>query len=109
VRIVANAAEAVTLKLPVEARPVAAGVPDFMRRFGQGSANDPFWLRCQGRSCDGAVFDLLVATQEPVELTLIGLHRGLPEEAALLVAARPEHARPQYVIDGRYTVRRARL
>jgi hypothetical protein len=109
VRIAAGGAESVTLKVPTQAGAVAAGAPDFMRRFGQGSADDPFWLRCQGRSCDGAVFDLLLATQEPVELTLIGLHRGLPEEAAPFVAARPAHARPQYVIDGRYSVRRARF
>ncbi|MFN3944431.1 MAG: hypothetical protein ACK4K7_05840, partial [Allosphingosinicella sp.] len=108
-RLAANGAETVTLKLPAEARPLAAGFPGFVRPFGKGGDEDPYWLRCQGRSCDGAVIDLVIAETAPVEIGFIGLHRGLPEEAEPLVAARPAHARPQYVIDGRYAVRRVRF
>lgn len=108
-RIASNGAEAVTLKLPPEAQPAAAGVPGFVRRFGEGAEDDPYWVRCQGRSCDGAEIDIVVPGADPIEIGLIGLHRGLPEEARPLTDARPAYARPQYVIDGRYAVRRLRL
>lgn len=105
-RIAANGAETVLLRLPPEAEARIAGMPGFRRPFGQGAPDSPFWLRCIGRSCDGQVFDLLLGADGPVEAHLTGLHPGLPAEAAALVAARPAHAGPQYQPDARYAARK---
>ena len=56
-------------------------------------------LRCHGRSCDGAVFDLYVDGREPAEWTAIGTRYALPVQARPLRAARPAYARPQYSPD----------
>ena len=56
-------------------------------------------LRCHGRSCNGAVFDLYVDGREPAEWTLIGTRYALPLQARSLRAARPANARPQYSPD----------
>ncbi|MBV9884610.1 MAG: M28 family peptidase [Sphingomonadaceae bacterium] len=108
-RIAANGAETVSLVAPPEARLRAAGSPGFVVPFGRGSDSDKYYLRCVGRSCDGAVIDVLVGSEQPVEFTLIGGRSGLPAVAAPLVAARPALARPQYGADATITVGRVRF
>jgi hypothetical protein len=56
-------------------------------------------LRCHGRSCDGATFELFVDGREPAEWVAIGTRYALPAEARPLLAARPADARPQYSPD----------
>jgi hypothetical protein len=109
VRIRTGGAEAVTLRAPAEAavRHVRAG--GFVRPMGRGGADDPFFIRCQGRSCDGAVLDILVGSAAPVEWLLIATRAALPQEAHPLVAARPRFARPQYSPDSTIVTRRVRL
>lgn len=108
-RIAANGATTVLLRLPPEAEARIAGVPGFRRPFGRGASDSPFWLRCTGRSCDGQVFDLLLGAAGPIEADLAGLHPGLPAEAAPLVSARPAQAGPQYQPDARHAARKVRF
>ena len=108
-RIATNGAETVSLVAPPEARLRAAGSAGFGLPFGRGAEGDKYYLRCVGRSCDGAVIDVLVGNPQPVEFTLIGGRSGLPAVAAPLVAARPATARPQYGADATITVGRVRF
>jgi hypothetical protein len=80
-----------------------------MARFGRGGRKDAYVLRCSGRSCDGAVVDLLVGSRAPLPLTLIGIRAGLPPEGAPLLRARPANAQPQYSPDGTIGVAKLRL
>jgi hypothetical protein len=76
------------------------------RRYGEkGEAV----LRCHGRSCDGAVFELLIAGQAPAEATVVGSRSGLPPEAAAAARARAATAQPQYVPDTTLALDRVRL
>ncbi|HEX8192906.1 MAG TPA: M20/M25/M40 family metallo-hydrolase [Allosphingosinicella sp.] len=108
-RIRTGGAETILLRAPPEAdvRSVRAG--GFVRPMGRGGREDPFFIRCQGRSCDGAVFDILIGGREPVEWLLIGSSASLPQAAAPLVAARPAFARPQYSPDSTISTRRLRF
>jgi hypothetical protein len=108
-RIAANGAETVSLVAPPEARLRAAGSAGFVLPFGRGSDSDKYYLRCVGRSCDGAMIDVLVGSAQPVEFTIIGGRSRLPAVAAPLVAARPAVARPQYGPDATITVGRVRF
>jgi Peptidase family M28 len=104
----ANGADAVTIRLPVEARLAAAGLEGQMVTPG-GNAADPATIRCYGRSCDGMRMELRLLSAAPVEIELMGSHYRLPEAAAPLVAARPANSRPQYSPDSTYVIGRARL
>ncbi|HZG09286.1 MAG TPA: M20/M25/M40 family metallo-hydrolase [Allosphingosinicella sp.] len=76
------------------------------RRYGEkGEAV----LRCHGRSCDGMVFELLIAGQAPAEATVIGSRSGLPREAAAAARGRAATAQPQYVPDSSLAVDRIKL
>ena len=109
VRIASGGADAVTLRAPASARIRQVRSGGFVRRMGRGGETEPYFIRCAGRSCDGATFDILLASRAPVEWTLIGSHAGLPAAARPLLAARPRHARPQYSGDGTIALRRVRL
>ena len=85
------------------------GAPGFVQRFGAGEPEDKYYLRCIGRACDGALLDLLIEGDAPVEFTLVGTRSGLPAVAAPLVAARPALARPQYGTDATIAWARIRL
>lgn len=108
-RIASNGAETMGLRAPAEARLRGAGTPGFMRPFGNGTAEDPWFFRCVGRSCDGLVFDIVVEGREPIEWTVIGTRIGLPAQARPLLEARPDHARPQYAPDATIATARLRL
>jgi hypothetical protein len=81
----------------------------FERPIGRSGAEDPVFIRCFGRSCDGATFEILLGSRSPTEWTLIGSHGRLPEAARPLIEARPLNARPQYSTDGTIALRRIRL
>ena len=108
-RLRTHGAESVTLTAPPDAALRAAGAPGFVRRFGPGGPEDRYALRCVGRSCDGALIDLVIGRAEPVEFTIIGTRSGLPGAAAPLVASRPALARPQYAPDTTISVRKMRM
>jgi hypothetical protein len=100
-RIAAGGAEQVVLRVePVpDSWLQAARIGGSSASFGDGKASDPYFLRCAGRSCDGARLDLLVGGRDSLSLTLIGIRSGLPPEAVTLVRARPADAQPQYSPD----------
>ena len=108
-RLRTNGAESVTLIAPPDAALRAAGAPGFVRPFGPGGPDDRYAVRCVGRSCDGAVIDVVIGRADPVEFTVIGTRAGLPEAAAALVAARPALARPQYAPDTTLSVTRVKM
>jgi hypothetical protein len=89
-------AEAMTLIAPPGAPLLGAGSNGFVQRFGTGQASDRFFIRCVGRSCDGAELSLILARAAPVTFTVTYSRSGLPPSAAALVQARGPLARPQY-------------
>ena len=108
-RIASAGHDSVILRGPPEARlhSIRAGV--FTRWIGRGEADDPYVIRCVGRSCDGAIFEILLGTRTPLDWTLIGSSAALPEAAAPLISARPRLARPQYSPDSTIVLKRVRL
>lgn len=109
IRIAAGGADQVVLRGAPDSGLEAVRIAGSPARFGIGGKKDPFFVRCAGRSCDGAVMDLLVRRAGPLVLTAIGVRAGLPDAAAPLVAARPATAQPQYSPDSSYAVQRIRL
>ncbi len=103
-RLTMNGWDGAVLNLPEGSGARALIVGSQTRPFGPGSGSGDYSVRCTGRSCDGFTFDLLLGSTAPVEGTLIGNVARLPATAAPLVAARPEHARPQYVPDASYAL-----
>lgn len=108
-RIDANGAESYLIRAAADARIVAAGSGGTLHPFGRGEGDGRYSIRCTGRSCEGRTFDFVVAGAAPAELTIIGIRSGLPPAAAPLVAARPEHSRPQYTPDSTYAIGRITL
>jgi hypothetical protein len=108
-RIAANGAQSVTLLSAKGADIRFAGSEGFVRPIAKAGKTDRTVVRCFGRSCDGAVIDLVIASDQPVEMTVLGWRPGLPAQAGPLLAARPEFARPQYAADGTTTVQRTKL
>lgn len=104
-----NGSESVALIAPPDARLRAAGAGAFFRRFERGRDTDKYYLRCVGRSCDGAVLDVIVGVARPVEFTIVGSRAGLPRIAAALVQARPATARAQYGPDATIAIGHARF
>lgn len=93
-RLATNGAENVTLIAPANAGLKAAGMAGVMRHFADSPGRT--FIRCAGRSCDGAEIDVVLARSESVAFTVVGTRPGLPPEAAALLRARPPVARPQY-------------
>ena len=108
-RLHSNGAQIVSLFAAPDARLLAAGNGSFFRRLGDGQGDDRYQLRCTGRSCDGALLDVVIGTTAPVELTIVGTRPGLPAVAAPLARARPAFARPQYGPDATIAIGRARF
>ena len=108
-RLSPNGAQTVLLRAKPEARFLAARAGGRAIRFGQGSDQDDFVLRCHGRSCDGIGIELLLAAGTPVEATVVGVRTGLPAAAAPLVRARPALSAPQYSADSIIVVGKVRL
>lgn len=99
----------IVLKAPAKAELLSMRTQGVERKFGKGSKPAPFYIRCQGRSCDGMVIDLLIGNREPVALTVTGIRNGLPPEAAPLVEARPANAAPQYSPDATIGITQVRI
>lgn len=108
-RLGLSGADSVVLIAPASAPLRAAGVEGFMRPFEAGAGDGRFFIRCAGRSCNGAVLDVILGRAEPVEFTIVGTRPGLPPEAAALVRARPKNARAQYGPDSTITLGRYRF
>lgn len=108
-RIAANGAQSILLVSKKDADIVAAGAPGFVRPIDVSAHKGQTTIRCFGRSCDGAVIDLVIGNREPLELSVWGWRPGLPAQARPLVAARPRLARPQYVADGTTTIQKITL
>ena len=108
-RLQPNGADSVTLIAPEDADIRAAGIGPFVRPVGAGSSDGRYALRCFGRSCDGAVMDVIIGKAQPVEFIVLGWRPGLPASAGPLVRARPANARPQYTADSSLAVSRLRL
>ena len=104
-----NGAESLTLIVPRDAELAAAGVDGFMHEFDPQAPGDHSYVRCVGRSCDGARLELVFRRAEPVVVTLVGSTAGLPAAADALVRGRPALARPQYAPDSTITLQRIRL
>ncbi len=107
-RLEANGADSLTLVVRKEQRLVAAGVPDSLRTFDREARDGPWSLACTGRSCDGAIVEL-VAADGPLPIMLLGTHWRLPPAAAPLLAAKPAHAQPQYLPHATILISRVRV
>jgi hypothetical protein len=106
-RLATNGAEAVILIAPRAANLRMAGPAAGLQHFGDDQAR--YFIRCAGRSCDGAEIDIVAGNAQPVDFTIVGTRSGLPGTAAPLVRARPDHARPQYAPDSTIAIGRVRL
>jgi hypothetical protein len=102
-------ADSVILHAPPEASLLAASIGGSQRGFGKGTAKDPYYVRCHGRSCDGQKVNILIGSKEPVEFIVMGVKSGLPASAAGLLKARPANATPQYAPDSTIGFRRVRI
>ncbi|TMJ11537.1 MAG: M28 family peptidase [Alphaproteobacteria bacterium] len=108
-RLLSRGAETVRLRAEPEADLRAVRVNGVTTAFGKGAKDEDYVLRCHGRSCDGLEVKLLVGSPRAVELTVVGMHSGLPAGARPLLDARPPDAQPQYVPDASYGIGRIRL
>jgi hypothetical protein len=109
VRIASPGLDSVALRGPARARLRAVRAGGFLSKVGDEDGEARPILRCHGRSCDGATFDLFLAGREAAEWTAIGTRYALPVEARPLLAARPDNARPQYSPDQSVAVARIRF
>jgi hypothetical protein len=109
-RLRANGAQTLSLIAPKNSGLLAAGSGPFVEPFAAATGGDGrYVLRCVGRSCDGALFHLVLGSQEEVEFLLVGSRPGLPSQAAPLLRSRPDHARPQYSPDSTIVFTRLRI
>lgn len=109
VRLASGGADQILLRTAPDSGLVGASIAGSDARFGAGGKKDPFFIRCAGRSCDGAIMNLRVGRSGPLALTVIGIRFALPAAAAPFVAARPATAGPQYSPDASFAVDRIRL
>jgi hypothetical protein len=102
-------ARSVVLQAPSKAglRTVRSGT--FTRPVSAAKGDAKYTIGCSGRSCAGAVFDIVLASRAPVEWLIIATTPGLPPEAKPLVQARPSFARPQYTPDATISISRVRM
>ncbi len=109
-RLQANGADLLSL---VAARPgaiAAAGTNGALSPLGKArSKAEQDILTCQGRSCDGAVVDLVVDGKGAMEVKMIAAYFRLPPQAKSLLEHRPATAAPQYSPDASYAVHKMRL
>jgi hypothetical protein len=97
VRIAMNGAEQFVLALPSDTEVAGAGLPGASQDFSPRPGNR--FIRCVGRSCDGAEIELALSNPQEIGGEVIGIRSGLPPQAAALARARPALARPQYSPD----------
>jgi hypothetical protein len=97
-RLATNGANEILLYFDGAAGVTAAGIAGANVTFGRGDGKEPAYVRCTGRSCDGAVIALTLG-KGPVEAIAVGIRYGLPAAGAPLAAARPATAQAQYSPD----------
>ena len=107
-RLLANGNEHVDLIAARDARIRAAGVTGFVRPIDQNEQGK-YFIDCFGRSCDGAVLQLVIGQQKPVEILVLGGRSELPPSASSLLTSRPRFARPQYNRDESISFARVNL
>ena len=108
IRLVANGSDSIVLMAPPDARIRSAGASGFVRPMAEDAAGK-YTIGCSGRSCDGAILELVIERVKPVPFLLVGSKSALPAAAAPLLAARPRFARPQYIPDESITFARVNL
>jgi hypothetical protein len=108
-RLSSAGARSVVLQAPSKAmlRTVRSG--NFTRPVSAAKGEAKYTIGCSGRSCAGAVFDIVLASRAPVEWSVIAITPGLPPEAQPFVQGRPDFARPQYTPDATVSISRIRL
>jgi hypothetical protein len=108
-RLSSAGARSVVLQAPSKAmlRTVRSGT--FTRPVSAAKGEAKYTIGCSGRSCAGAVFDIVLASRAPVEWLVIATTPGLPTEAKPLVQSRPIFARPQYTPDATISISRVRM
>ncbi|HJP69948.1 MAG TPA: hypothetical protein VJ846_13710, partial [Sphingomicrobium sp.] len=94
-RLRANGYEGLYLIAPSDAKIRTAGTLGFVQAIDETEPGK-YSIGCFGRSCEGAIVQITVGQQKPVEFTIVGSRSPLPASAAPLLAARPKFARPQY-------------
>ena len=107
-RVQANGADSVMLVAPEDATVLAAGAPGGLQKIHAAESDGPYTLSCTGRSCEGALLELVVGPK-PVTLTVLGTHWRLPPAAQPILAAKPANAQPQYLPDATILVGRVQV
>jgi hypothetical protein len=107
-RLTSNGNDDIELIAPADAGIVSAGGEGFVRPIDPAEKGK-YHIGCSGRSCDGAVLQLTTAQPEPIKLLVVASRYALPPSAALLLAAKPRFARPQYSPDATITFSRVTL
>ncbi|MDL2340744.1 MAG: M20/M25/M40 family metallo-hydrolase [Pseudomonadota bacterium] len=90
---------ALMIKFAVDVPVAAMGQAGAMRAIDPKAPAEPSILRCSGRSCDGLVVELRLASLKPVAAKLITMRFALPPQGAPIEAMRPPHSQPQYAPD----------
>ncbi len=105
IRLAANQADRIMLIARAPGSIIAAGTSGSAQALtGKHDPSTRDTIACQGRSCDGAILDLVLSGTAPVAFDLVGVHFRLSGGAAPLVRARPANARPQYAPDSSYAI-----
>ncbi len=108
-RVTAPGATTVLIQLPPDTGLTGIGLAGAVSPIDAKPSYAPFALRCTGRSCDGAVVEVVRRGTTPLVVTMTAMYPGLPAEAKPLLAARPTDAAAQYTPDARYVIKRVRL
>jgi hypothetical protein len=95
--------DSVSIRFPESAKVLALGLPGEAVPVPANGEPRKASLRCTGRSCEGLVIEALLGDSRPTTVELFSTRFGLPPQAALLVAARPRNAIPQYAPDSTVT------
>jgi hypothetical protein len=106
-RLSSNGADSIAFVIDRPGALLGGGINGRQLRLATGT-RAPYTLTCTGRSCDGAVVQLDLRGG-PVDVQMVATHWRLPPAAAPLRAARPLHARPQYLPDATLLISRVRI
>ena len=99
-RIAAGGAEQVVLRAEPSIWLQAARIGESAAPFGEGNGKEPYFLRCAGRSCDGATLVLVFNSREVLRLTVIGI---LKDTAPLeMVGISSSEATYRHAFPGRF-------
>ena len=108
-RLDSHGADALLLRFDEETPVLSMGLPGRPRKIDEQAEKGPSIIRCSGRSCDGLVVDVVLASARPVTAMLVAQRFAPPTEAAPLLALRPRDAHPQYSPDSQVRVSAVKL